>query len=183
MVAFVADEHNSDYMIALLRDESTPPLVGLLFFCSWTQSRSLANSLTSNPSPVTKQQSETFSLASFAGLAIRREECRSRAIDQMLRHIARATESRVVFSTHMDTVPPFIPSSEDPERIYGRGARATQKGLSRRRSRRQNDCASKELCRIAASSSGEERDSLGAKVANEYAATEPGLPLPISGKR
>ena len=28
----------------------------------------------------------------------------------------------VVFSTHLDTVPPFIPSSEDAERIYGRGA-------------------------------------------------------------
>ncbi len=28
----------------------------------------------------------------------------------------------VVFSTHMDTVPPFIPSSEDEARIYGRGA-------------------------------------------------------------
>src|SRR6266446_3984603 len=29
---------------------------------------------------------------------------------------------RVVFSTHMDTVPPHIASSEDEERIYGRGA-------------------------------------------------------------
>src|SRR5208282_4021761 len=28
----------------------------------------------------------------------------------------------VFFSTHMDTVPPFIASSEDDERIYGRGA-------------------------------------------------------------
>src|SRR5690242_16841211 len=28
----------------------------------------------------------------------------------------------VVFSTHIDTVPPFIPSSEDSENIYGRGA-------------------------------------------------------------
>ena len=28
----------------------------------------------------------------------------------------------VVFSTHMDTVPPFIPSSEDDQRIYGRGS-------------------------------------------------------------
>src|SRR4051812_25382014 len=28
----------------------------------------------------------------------------------------------VVFSTHMDTVPPFIPSSEDEKRIYGRGS-------------------------------------------------------------
>jgi len=28
----------------------------------------------------------------------------------------------VVFSTHMDTVPPFIPSSEDATRIFGRGS-------------------------------------------------------------
>src|SRR5271154_440675 len=28
----------------------------------------------------------------------------------------------VVFSTHMDTVPPFIASSEDEEFIYGRGS-------------------------------------------------------------
>src|SRR3982750_3872859 len=30
--------------------------------------------------------------------------------------------SRVWFSTHMDTVPPFIPPTEDDEKIYGRGA-------------------------------------------------------------
>ena len=29
---------------------------------------------------------------------------------------------RVVLSTHMDTVPPFIKSSEDVEKVYGRGA-------------------------------------------------------------
>lgn len=29
---------------------------------------------------------------------------------------------RVVLSTHMDTVPPYIKSSEDDERVYGRGA-------------------------------------------------------------
>jgi len=29
---------------------------------------------------------------------------------------------RVWFSTHMDTVPPYIPPSEDDEKIYGRGA-------------------------------------------------------------
>lgn len=29
---------------------------------------------------------------------------------------------RIWFSTHMDTVPPFIPPSEDTEKIYGRGA-------------------------------------------------------------
>ncbi len=31
-------------------------------------------------------------------------------------------EPRVVLSTHMDTVPPFIPSREDDENIWGRGA-------------------------------------------------------------
>jgi acetylornithine deacetylase len=30
--------------------------------------------------------------------------------------------ARIVFSTHMDTVPPFIESSEDGEYIYGRGS-------------------------------------------------------------
>jgi acetylornithine deacetylase len=32
------------------------------------------------------------------------------------------TPPRIVFSTHMDTVPPFIESSEDEEFIYGRGS-------------------------------------------------------------
>jgi acetylornithine deacetylase len=34
----------------------------------------------------------------------------------------RFGEPRVVLSTHMDTVPPFIPSREDNEHIWGRGA-------------------------------------------------------------
>ena len=33
-----------------------------------------------------------------------------------------AASPRIVFSTHMDTVPPFIESSEDEEFIYGRGS-------------------------------------------------------------
>ena len=37
--------------------------------------------------------------------------------------IARtAAPPRIVFSTHLDTVPPHIVSSEDAEQIYGRGA-------------------------------------------------------------
>ena len=37
--------------------------------------------------------------------------------------IARLNETpRVFLSTHMDTVPPFIPPTEDDEKIYGRGA-------------------------------------------------------------
>ena len=34
----------------------------------------------------------------------------------------RFDEPDVVLSTHMDTVPPFIPSHEDDEYIWGRGA-------------------------------------------------------------
>jgi acetylornithine deacetylase len=76
----------------------------------------------------------------------------------------------VVFSTHMDTVPPFIPSSEDAGRIYGRGS-CDAKGIiaaqiaAAERLRQQNVHVG--LLFVA----GEERDSLGAQVANEYAAS------------
>jgi acetylornithine deacetylase len=75
----------------------------------------------------------------------------------------------MVFSTHMDTVPPFIPSSEDSERIYGRGS-CDAKGIiaaqiaAAERLRQQNIHVG--LLFVV----GEERDSLGAHVANEYAA-------------
>ena len=35
---------------------------------------------------------------------------------------AKSAEPKIVFSTHMDTVPPYIPFSEDSSYIYGRGA-------------------------------------------------------------
>ena len=71
----------------------------------------------------------------------------------------------LVFSTHMDTVPPFIPSSETPDRIYGRGS-CDAKGII--------------VAQIAAAEKlkaegihvgllflvGEERDSQGAQTAN-----------------
>lgn len=41
---------------------------------------------------------------------------------------AKAGDPLVTFSTHMDTVPPFIPSREDEQSIYGRGA-CDAKGL------------------------------------------------------
>jgi acetylornithine deacetylase len=36
--------------------------------------------------------------------------------------LARVGDPVLTFSTHLDTVPPFIPSSEDEQNIYGRGA-------------------------------------------------------------
>jgi len=77
-------------------------------------------------------------------------------------------ESRpaVVFSTHMDTVPPFIPSSEDATRIYGRGS-CDAKGIIAAQVaaavRLHSDAIHTGLLFVV----GEERDSLGAKVANQ----------------
>ena len=72
----------------------------------------------------------------------------------------------VVFSTHMDTVPPFIPSSEDAENIYGRGA-CDAKGIIAAQisacQRLRREGAPVAMLFLV----GEERDSQGAKVANE----------------
>jgi acetylornithine deacetylase len=74
----------------------------------------------------------------------------------------------IVFSTHMDTVPPFIPSSEDADRIHGRGS-CDAKGIVAAQV-----AASEKLRREGIHVGllfvvGEERDSLGAKVANDHA--------------
>ena len=75
---------------------------------------------------------------------------------------------QVVLSTHMDTVPPFIPSWEDATCVYGRGSCdakgiiATQIAAAERL--RQEGIYVGLLFLV-----GEERDSLGAKVANEKA--------------
>jgi acetylornithine deacetylase len=85
---------------------------------------------------------------------------------------AEQPNPEVVFSTHMDTVPPFIPSSEDAVRIYGRGS-CDAKGIiaaqiaAAERLRRENVYVG--LLFVV----GEERDSLGAQAANEYAASQP----------
>src|SRR5436305_5098082 len=74
----------------------------------------------------------------------------------------------VVFSTHMDTVPPYIPSSEDDQRIYGRGS-CDAKGIIAAQiaaaERLRKDGIYVGLLFLV----GEERDSLGAKVANQQA--------------
>jgi len=73
----------------------------------------------------------------------------------------------LVFSTHMDTVPPFVPGSEDEEFIYGRGS-CDAKGIiaaqiaAALRLREQG--AKVGLLFVV----GEERDSAGARLANEH---------------
>ena len=82
--------------------------------------------------------------------------------------LADGPNPAVVFSTHMDTVPPFIPSSEDPDRIYGRGS-CDAKGIIAAQvaasERLRRDGVYVGLLFVV----GEERDSLGAKVANDHA--------------
>ena len=72
----------------------------------------------------------------------------------------------IFFSTHMDTVPPFIPSSEDATRLYGRGS-CDAKGIIAAQV-----AAAEKLRREGIPVGllflvGEERDSLGAKIANQ----------------
>jgi len=77
----------------------------------------------------------------------------------------------VVFSTHMDTVPPFIASSEDEARIYGRGS-CDAKGIIAAQIAASERLRREEIYVGLLFVAGEERDSLGAAVANEYAASQ-----------
>lgn len=76
---------------------------------------------------------------------------------------------RIFLSTHIDTVPPHIPSSEDAEFIYGRGACDT-KGIIAAQL-----CAAEKLFASGVNNIGflftvdEEMSSAGAKRANEHA--------------
>jgi len=84
----------------------------------------------------------------------------------------------LVFSTHMDTVPPFIPSSEETTRIYGRGS-CDAKGIIAAQiaaaQRLRKDGIHVGLLFLV----GEEKDSLGAKVANQQS---PGCKFLVNGE-
>jgi acetylornithine deacetylase len=81
-----------------------------------------------------------------------------------------ATPPRVVLASHLDTVPPFVPSSEDTDFLFGRGA-CDAKGIvaaqiaAAERLRAQGQVAIGLLYVV-----DEEAGSLGAKVANGHAA-------------
>ncbi|MBV9182486.1 MAG: M20/M25/M40 family metallo-hydrolase [Acidobacteria bacterium] len=71
----------------------------------------------------------------------------------------------LVFSTHMDTVPPFIPSAEDEQNVYGRGA-CDAKGIMAAQIAAAERLKGEGIIAGLLFLVGEERDSLGAKVAN-----------------
>jgi len=73
----------------------------------------------------------------------------------------------IVFSTHMDTVPPFIPSSDDATRIYGRGA-CDAKGIIASQIAAAERVREEGIYVGLLFLVGEEKDSLGAKIANQH---------------
>ena len=72
----------------------------------------------------------------------------------------------IAFSTHMDTVPPFIPSSEDRERIWGRGS-CDAKGIIAAQIAAALRLRSENIHVGLLFLVGEEKDSQGAQLANQ----------------
>jgi acetylornithine deacetylase len=72
----------------------------------------------------------------------------------------------LVFSTHMDTVPPYIPFTQDAEYMYGRGV-SDAKGIIAAQVAAAEALRSEGFQIGLLFVSGEERDSAGAKAANE----------------
>ncbi|RMG53468.1 MAG: M20/M25/M40 family metallo-hydrolase [Acidobacteria bacterium] len=80
--------------------------------------------------------------------------------------LARLGQPRAILSTHLDTVPPFIPSSEDEDYLYGRGA-CDAKGIAAAQitaAERLADGGVEQIGLLFVVD--EERTSLGAKAAN-----------------
>ncbi|MGB6133772.1 MAG: M20/M25/M40 family metallo-hydrolase [Acidobacteriaceae bacterium] len=84
----------------------------------------------------------------------------------------------VVLSTHMDTVPPFILSSEDDEFIYGRGS-CDAKGIIAAQIAAAERLREEGVRAALLFVVGEERDSAGAKLANQHS---PGSRFLINGE-
>jgi acetylornithine deacetylase len=75
---------------------------------------------------------------------------------------------RVWFSTHLDTVPPYIPPTEDDEKIYGRGA-CDAKGIIAAQLTAAERLRAEGVMDIGLLYTvEEERSSTGAKAANEH---------------
>ena len=85
---------------------------------------------------------------------------------------------RLFFSTHMDTVPPFIPSSEDDTRVFGRGA-CDAKGIIASQIAAAEKLYGEGIAVGLLFLVGEEKDSHGAKVANLQA---PGCKFLVNGE-
>jgi len=80
----------------------------------------------------------------------------------------KVSHPEIVLSTHMDVVPPFFASSEDADKIYGRGA-CDAKGIIAAQIAAAEKLRTENIAVGLLFVVGEERDSLGAKIANDLA--------------
>jgi len=131
-------------------------------------------SITGNEAPVGEFLRDELRRLGFAAEFMPVEETRQNIYATWPGH----EKPEVVLSTHMDTVPPFIPSSEDETRVYGRGS-CDAKGIIAAQT-----AAALRLRELGIYVGllfvvGEERDSLGAEVANQHA---PGCKFLINGE-
>ncbi len=101
-------------------------------------------------------------LASRTGGAVERMP----VLDDRFNVFASWGEPVVVLSTHIDTVPPFFPSSEDDERVHGRGACDTKGGIAAMIHAIQELLAEGRRGFGLLLVVGEETDSVGAQAAN-----------------
>jgi len=103
-----------------------------------------------------------------------------RVEDTRFNVIATSGPPSVVFSTHLDCVPPFFPSRVEGDRLYGRGA-CDAKGIlaaqvaAAVRLRREGECRVGLVFVV-----GEERGSDGARIANDAAL--PGCRFLVDGE-
>jgi hypothetical protein len=126
----------------------------------------------SSPPPTTRARWAIFWPIFSPGAAgrWRRLPCRSRrkaqtrpALERLRRPAGQTPD--LVFSTHMDTVPPYIPFSEDAE-FHVRARCFRRQGNHRRAGRRRRGAARGGISIGLLFVRGEERDSAGAKAAN-----------------
>lgn len=89
----------------------------------------------------------------------------------------------VVFCSHMDTVPPYLPFREEGSRIYGRGA-CDDKGVMAAQLAAAGRLKQQGVAAGLLFTVGEETDSAGAKAANVFRATQlaPGTKFLINGE-
>jgi acetylornithine deacetylase len=102
---------------------------------------------------------------STAGLTVERMPVERHRFN-LFAHWPENPSPAVVFSTHTDCVPPFIPSSEDSTRIFGRGS-CDAKGIVAAQVAAVLRLHDEGACAGLLFVVGEERDSLGAAVANQ----------------
>jgi len=150
----------------------SPRSVSDILVTAWTLSRSLANLSTSNPSPATESAVGNYLYGELCRIGY--QALKIPVEGDRFNVYATSPEQphpELVFSTHMDTVPPFTPSTEDAARIYGRGS-CDAKGIIAAQIAASERLCGKEFMSDCSSWWERSATAWGARIANEYAAKD-----------